>query len=218
MLLGRQIGFTLSLAGIAGFIVSIGITADSFVVFFERLKDEVREGRTLRSAVPRAWVRARRTILSADAISFLAAAILYWLAIGDVKGFAFTLGLSTVLDLVVVFLFTHPLMVVLSRYRSFGSNRFSGLGRVEHTRRVRHLERRPRANSSAPARPAPAARTGALHDRPRRPMRRGRGRTGRRRPAAAGAPRRNASRPARSRSPTGSTTARPASTSSATAS
>jgi preprotein translocase subunit SecD len=135
VLLGRQIGFTLSLAGIAGFIVSIGITADSFVVFFERLKDEVREGRTLRSAVPRAWVRARRTILSADAISFLAAAILYWLAIGDVKGFAFTLGMSTVLDLVVVFLFTHPLMLVLSRYRSFGSNRFSGLGRVEHTRR-----------------------------------------------------------------------------------
>ena len=135
VLLGRQIGFTLSLAGIAGFIVSIGITADSFVVFFERLKDEIREGRTLRSAVPRAWVRARRTILSADAVSFLAAAILYWLAIGDVKGFAFTLGMSTLLDLVVVFLFTHPLMSVLARYRSFGSNRFSGLGRVEHTRR-----------------------------------------------------------------------------------
>jgi preprotein translocase subunit SecD len=135
VLLGRQIGFTLSLAGIAGFIVSIGITADSFVVFFERLKDEVREGRTLRSAVPRAWIRARRTILSADAVSFLAAAILYLLAIGDVKGFAFTLGMSTVLDLVVVFLFTHPLMVVLSRYRAFGTNRFSGLGHVEHTRR-----------------------------------------------------------------------------------
>jgi preprotein translocase subunit SecD len=135
VILGRQIGFTLSLAGIAGFIVSIGITADSFVVFFERIKDEVREGRTLRSAVPRAWVRARRTILSADAVSFLAAAILYVLAIGDVKGFAFTLGMSTILDLVVVFLFTHPLMLVLSRNRSFGSNRFSGLGRVEHTRR-----------------------------------------------------------------------------------
>jgi preprotein translocase subunit SecD len=115
--------------------VSIGITADSFVVYFERLKDEIREGRTLRSAVPRAWVRARRTILSADAVSFLAAAILYVLAIGDVKGFAFTLGMSTVLDLIVVFLFTHPLMAVLSRFRSFGSSRFSGLGRVEHTRR-----------------------------------------------------------------------------------
>jgi preprotein translocase subunit SecD len=135
VLLGRQIGFTLSLAGIAGFIVSIGITADSFVVYFERLKDEIREGRTLRSAVPRAWVRARRTILSADAVSFLAAAILYVLAIGDVKGFAFTLGMSTVLDLVVVFLFTHPLMAVLARFRSFGSSRFSGLGNVEHPRR-----------------------------------------------------------------------------------
>jgi preprotein translocase subunit SecD len=135
VLLGRQIGFALSLAGIAGFIVSIGITADSFVVYFERLKDEVREGRSLRSAVPRAWVRARRTILSADAVSFLAAAILYWLAIGDVKGFAFTLGLSTVLDLIVVFLFTHPLMAVLSRVKSFGNNRFSGLGQVDHSRR-----------------------------------------------------------------------------------
>jgi preprotein translocase subunit SecD len=143
VLLGRQIGFALSLAGIAGFIVAIGITADSFVVYFERIKDEIREGRTLRSAVPRAWVRARRTILSADAVSFLAAAILYLLAIGDVKGFAFTLGMSTVLDLIVVFLFTHPLMAVLARFRSFGSSRFSGLGRVEHTRR--------------PA-PAPAAR------------------------------------------------------------
>ena len=131
VLLGRQIGFTLSLAGIAGFIVSIGITADSFVVYFERLKDEIREGRTLRSAVPRAWVRARRTILSADAVSFLAAAILYVLAIGDVKGFAFTLGMSTVLDLVVVFLVTHPLMAVLARFKSFGSNRFSGLGSVD---------------------------------------------------------------------------------------
>jgi preprotein translocase subunit SecD len=135
VVLGRQIGFTLSLAGIAGFIVSIGITADSFVVYFERLKDEIREGRTLRSAVPRAWVRARRTILSADAVSFLAAAILYVLAIGDVKGFAFTLGMSTVLDLVVVFLFTHPLIAVLARFRSFGSSRTSGLGQVTHTRR-----------------------------------------------------------------------------------
>jgi preprotein translocase subunit SecD len=135
VLLGRQIGFTLSLAGIAGFIVSIGITADSFVVYFERLKDEIREGRTLRSAVPRAWVRARRTILSADAVSFLAAAILYLLAIGDVKGFAFTLGMSTVLDLVVVFLFTHPLMAVLARFKAFGSSRISGLGQVQHTRR-----------------------------------------------------------------------------------
>ncbi len=130
VILGRQIGFTLTLAGIAGFIVAIGITADSFVVFFERLKDEVQEGRSIRSAVPRAWVRARRTILSADAVSFLAAAILYFLAIGAVKGFAFTLGLSTVLDLVVVFLFTHPVVSLLSRNKSFSSARFSGLGQA----------------------------------------------------------------------------------------
>ncbi|MEI4277779.1 protein translocase subunit SecD [Klenkia terrae] len=154
VLLGREIGFTLSLAGIAGFIVSIGITADSFVVYFERLKDEIREGRTLRSAVPRAWVRARRTILSADSVSFLAAAILYLLAIGDVKGFAFTLGLSTVLDLLVVFLFTHPLMAVLSRFRSFGSSRFSGLGAVDVTRRATTAPRpgqRPTASTASTA-------------------------------------------------------------------
>jgi preprotein translocase subunit SecD len=132
VILGRQIGFTLTLAGIAGFIVAVGITADSFVVFFERLKDEVREGRSMRSGVPRAWIRARRTILSADAVSFLAAAILYYLAAGAVKGFAFTLGMSTVLDLVVVFLFTHPLVAVASRSKTFSSDRLSGLGAVHH--------------------------------------------------------------------------------------
>jgi preprotein translocase subunit SecD len=128
VLLGRSIGFTLSLAGIAGFIVAIGITADSFVVFFERLKDEVKDGRTVRSAVPRAWVRARRTILSADAVSFIAAVVLYALASDQVRGFAFTLGLSTIIDLIVVFLFTHPLVHVLSGSKTFTSPRFSGLG------------------------------------------------------------------------------------------
>src|SRR6185312_7205838 len=103
--LGVIINFTLTLAGIAGFIVAVGITADSFVVFYERLKDEVHEGRTVRTSVERAWVRARRTILSADTVSFLAAATLYYLSIGSVRGFAFTLGVSTLLDLVVVFLF-----------------------------------------------------------------------------------------------------------------
>jgi preprotein translocase subunit SecD len=127
VVLGNQIGFTLTLAGIAGFIVAIGITADSFVVFFERIKDEVHEGRSVRVAVPRAWVRARRTILSADTVSFLAAAILYYFAAGDVRGFAFALGLSTILDLVVVFLFTHPLISLLSRSKAFGSPRFTGL-------------------------------------------------------------------------------------------
>jgi len=130
VLLGRYMGFTLSLAGIAGFIVAIGITADSFVVFFERLKDEVKDGRTVRSAVPRAWIRARRTILSADAVSSLAAAVLYLLAAGPVKGFAFTLGLSTVIDLLVVFVFTHPLVALLSRSSAFTTPRFSGLGNL----------------------------------------------------------------------------------------
>ncbi|MHA6794901.1 protein translocase subunit SecD [Pseudonocardia bannensis] len=130
VLLGRWIGFTLDLAGVAGFIVAIGITADSFVIFFERLKDEMREGRSFRSAVPRGWVRARRTILSADAVSFLASAVLYILAVGQVKGFAFTLGLSTVLDLIVVFLVTHPLVAMASNSRVFGSPAWSGLGPV----------------------------------------------------------------------------------------
>ena len=131
VLLGRWIGFTLDLAGVAGFIVAIGITADSFVVFFERLKDEIREGRTFRSAVPRGWERARRTILSADAVSFLAAAVLYVLAVGQVKGFAFTLGMSTVLDLVVVFLVTHPLVSMASHSKFLSRPGLSGLGGVQ---------------------------------------------------------------------------------------
>ncbi|OZM81611.1 protein translocase subunit SecD [Pseudonocardia sp. MH-G8] len=128
VLLGRWIGFTLDLAGVAGFIVAIGITADSFIIYFERLKDEMREGRTFRSAVPRGWIRARRTILSADAVSFLAAAVLYMLAVGQVRGFAFTLGLSTVLDLIVVFLVTHPLVALAAKSRVFSSPSLSGLG------------------------------------------------------------------------------------------
>ena len=131
VLLGRWIGFTLDLAGVAGFIVAIGITADSFVVFFERLKDEIREGRTFRSAVPRAWVRARRTILSADAVMFLAAAVLYVLAVGQVKGFAFTLGMSTVLDLIVVFFVTHPFVALASRSKFLSKPSMSGLGAVQ---------------------------------------------------------------------------------------
>lgn len=131
VLLGRWIGYSLDLAGVAGMIISIGITADSFVVFFERMKDEIREGRTFRSAVPRAWARARRTILSADTVTFLAAAVLYVMAAGDVQGFAFTLGLSTILDLVVVFLVTHPLVALASRSKTLSKPRFSGLGAVQ---------------------------------------------------------------------------------------
>ena len=114
ILLGNQIGFTLTLAGIAGAIVAIGITADSFVVYFERLRDELREGKRLRSAVDHGWSRARRTILAADFVSFLAAVILYFLSVGSVRGFAFTLGLTTVIDVFVAFLFTRPLVNLLA--------------------------------------------------------------------------------------------------------
>jgi preprotein translocase subunit SecD len=128
VLLGKAIDFRMSLAGIAGAIVAIGITADSFVVFFERLRDEVREGRSLRTAVERGWQRARRTIIVADAVSFIAALLLYWFAIGGVKGFAFTLGLTTLIDVVVVFFFTKPLVTLLARTRFFGGgHRWSGL-------------------------------------------------------------------------------------------
>jgi preprotein translocase subunit SecD len=144
--LGKQIGFALSLAGIAGFIVSVGITADSFVVYFERLKDEIREGRTPRSAADRAWVRARRTILSADTVSFLAAIILYFLSVGSVRGFAFTLGLSTLIDLVVVFLFTRPLVSWLTRFPFFTNPTLSGMA----------------VSATATPRPAPRVRRPAV--------------------------------------------------------
>jgi preprotein translocase subunit SecD len=129
IVLGKYQGFALSLAGIAGLIVAVGITADSFVVFFERLRDEVREGgKSLRAAVEHGWTRARRTILVSDTVSFLAAALLYYFSIGDVKGFAFTLGLTTVIDLVVVFTFTKPTMTLLARTKFFGGGHpLSGL-------------------------------------------------------------------------------------------
>jgi preprotein translocase subunit SecD len=121
LLLGQWIGFTLTLAGIAGAIVAIGITADSFIVYFERLRDEVREGRTLRSAVESGWLRARRTIIVADLVSLIAAALLYFFAVGGVRGFAFTLGLTTLVDLVVVFFFTKPLVTIMASRKFFNS-------------------------------------------------------------------------------------------------
>jgi preprotein translocase subunit SecD len=136
VLLGWSQGFRLSLPGVAGLIVAIGITADSFIVYFERVRDEVREGRPLVSAVEAAWKRARRTILVSDGVSFLAAVVLYFLAVGGVRGFAFTLGLTTLIDVVVVFLFTKPTVTLLARTRFFGGgHRLSGfapeqLGRV----------------------------------------------------------------------------------------
>jgi preprotein translocase subunit SecD len=137
VLLGRYINYTLDLAGIAGLIIGIGTTADSFVVFFERIKDEIREGRTFRSAVPRGWARARKTIVSGNAVTFLAAAVLYVLAIGQVKGFAFTLGLTTILDIVVVFLVTWPLVYLASKSTRMAKPAFNGLGAVQQVARER---------------------------------------------------------------------------------
>ena len=137
VLLGRWIGYTLDLAGIAGLIIGIGTTADSFVVFFERIKDEIREGRSFRSAVPRGWARARKTILSGSAVSFLAAAVLYFLAVGQVKGFAFTLGLTTILDVVVVFLVTWPLVYLSSKSATLAKPSYNGLGAVQQIARER---------------------------------------------------------------------------------
>jgi len=121
LLLGQWIGFTLTLAGIAGAIVAIGVTADSFIVYFERIRDELREGRSLRTAVETGWTRARHTILVADFVSIIAAALLYFFAVGGVRGFAFTLGLTTLVDLLVVFTFTKPLVTILARLNFFAS-------------------------------------------------------------------------------------------------
>ena len=137
VLLGRYINYTLDLAGIAGLIIGIGTTADSFVVFFERIKDEIREGRSFRSAVPRGWARARKTILSGNAVSFLAAAVLYFLAVGQVKGFAFTLGLTTILDVLVVFTVTWPLTYLASKSPTMSKPALNGLGAVQRIARER---------------------------------------------------------------------------------
>ncbi len=126
--LSGLIGYRLSLAGVAGIIVSIGITADSFIVYFERVRDELRDGRTLPASVEHGWGRARRTILASDSVSFLAALVLYMTAVGNVKGFAFTLGLTTIVDLVVVMLFTHPMLGLLAKTKFFGQgHKLSGL-------------------------------------------------------------------------------------------
>ncbi|WP_445227750.1 protein translocase subunit SecD [Corynebacterium sp. H128] len=130
ILLGRWIGYSLDLSGVAGLIIGIGTTADSFVVFYERIKDEIREGRTFRSSVPRAWDSAKRTVLTGNFVSLIAAVVLYILAVGEVKGFAFTLGLTTVFDLFVTFLLTGPLVILASRKRWFANPSVNGLGAV----------------------------------------------------------------------------------------
>ncbi len=121
-------GYRLSLAGVAGLIVAIGITADSFIVYFERIRDELRDGRGLESAVEAGWKRAVRTILASDTVNFLAAATLFIVAVGNVKGFALTLGLTTIIDVFVVVMFTHPILQLLAQTKFFGEgHRFSGL-------------------------------------------------------------------------------------------
>jgi preprotein translocase subunit SecD len=163
VLLSRFEGFTLTLDGIAGLIVAIGITADSFVVYFERLRDEVREGRSLRAAVERGWTRARRTILVSDTVSFLAAALLYIIAIGDVKGFAFTLGMTTLIDVVVVFLFTKPMVTLLARTKFFGQgHKLSGLDPA------RLGARSPWRGSRRPSRPVAGGAAGTASATPAR--------------------------------------------------
>ena len=127
-LLSWSMGYRLSLAGVAGLIISIGITMDSFIIYFERVRDEVRHGRTLVAAVDEGWTHARRTIIVSDAVNLVAAVVLYFLAVGGVQGFAFTLGVTTVVDLAVIILFTHPMMVQILRIRFFGQgHRLSGL-------------------------------------------------------------------------------------------
>jgi preprotein translocase subunit SecD len=154
--------FALSLAGVAGLIVAIGITADSFVVFFERLRDEVRDGKSLRTAVERGWQRARRTILVSDSVSFIAAAVLYKFAVTDVQNFAFTLGLTTLVDVIVVFLFTKPMVTLLARTKFYGGgHRLSGLdparlGARSPWRGVRRPAGRPQTRQAPGASTTPA--------------------------------------------------------------
>nr|WP_281372821.1 protein translocase subunit SecD [Kineococcus aurantiacus] len=149
LLLSWLQGFRLSLAGVAGLIVAIGVTADSFILFFERVRDEIRDGRILSSAVEAGWHRARRTILVSDAVSLLSAVVLYVLAVGNVRGFAYTLGITTIIDVLVVVLFTHPVVALLARTKFFGGgHKLSGfdpehLGSVVARHALHHGEHRP---------------------------------------------------------------------------
>jgi len=146
LLLGQYIGYALTLAGIAGLIVAIGISADTYVVFFERIKDELRDGKGVRLAVDRGWTRSFHTLVSANTVSFLAAIILYWLAIGPVRGFAFTLGLATLIDFLAAWFFGRPVVALLARTRWFSETPYVGLKAL--------------VTPSAPAGPAPAVRAG----------------------------------------------------------
>jgi preprotein translocase subunit SecD len=154
--LSWRAGYRLSLAGVAGLIVAIGITVDSFIVYFERVRDELRDGRALGGAVEAGWKRAFRTILVSDGVSLLAAVTLFLLTVGNVRGFAFTLLLTTLIDLVVVVLFTHPILQLMSTNKFFLSgSKWSGFdskafvsGTYMGRGRFREPENTPRAKRS----------------------------------------------------------------------
>ncbi|MEO7058334.1 MAG: protein translocase subunit SecD, partial [Lapillicoccus sp.] len=171
--LGWSYNFRLTMAGVTGVIVAIGVTADSFIVYFERVRDEVRDGRPLVAAVEAGWKRARRTILAADGVNVLAAGVLYFLAASNVRGFAFTLGITTLIDLAVVMLFTHPVVAILAHTTFFGGgHKWSGLDPERLGAEVRYVGRgqfsgpRTAAGRATPATPASPATAGSRPSRP----------------------------------------------------
>ena len=140
VLLGRWIGYSLDLSGIAGLVIGIGATADSFIVIYERIKDEVRKGKTFRSATASGWERAKDTVITGNMVTLIAAVIIYFLAVGDVKGFAFTMGLTTVFDLVVTFLVTAPLLIIASRSGFWSKPSVNGMGKAFRTAETRRAD------------------------------------------------------------------------------
>jgi preprotein translocase subunit SecD len=155
VVLSKTVGLTLTLAGVAGAIVAIGVTADSFIVYFERIRDEIRDGKSLRQACDSGWIRARRTLLAADFVSLLAAVVLYLLSVGSVRGFAFVLGLTTLIDILIAFWFTHPVTVLLGRTKFMQKgSRWTGLdpsrlGGVSVSDALAGKSRRKRRDASA---------------------------------------------------------------------
>ena len=140
VLLGRWIGYSLDLSGIAGLVIGIGATADSFIVIYERIKDEVRKGKTFRSATASGWQRAKDTVITGNMVTLIGAVIIYFLAVGDVKGFAFTMGLTTVFDLLVTFLVTAPLLIIASRSGFWSKPSVNGMGKAFETAEARRAQ------------------------------------------------------------------------------
>lgn len=140
VLLGRWIGYSLDLSGIAGLVIGIGATADSFIVIYERIKDEVRKGKTFRSATASGWQRAKDTVITGNMVTLIGAVIIYFLAVGDVKGFAFTMGLTTLFDLLVTFLVTAPLLIIASRSSFWSKPSVNGMGKAFKTAEARRAQ------------------------------------------------------------------------------